>query len=264
MKNILGKVKQALHNEFVEPWKWFFTKGNVTPPMLMIILLNIFFLLISNIIAVKTWVIYGWESGLQISIPAAVIVYALNLILSDLSAELEFRMTRFSCQAGFILNLLMVAIFTITINIPGVVGNNMEAAGGTMDTILGSTWFMFIASISSFYIGDLLNDLLFNRLKKKDGRSNSKFFKRCVLSTMLGQLFDATIFIVLGLQVLPGLVLGYTFTGGSSLADPMGWANTFIMIGAQWAVKVLVEIVISPLVIWLKNKIVKIDNISNN
>ena len=261
MKKFLQKTKTALHNEFVEPWKWFFTKGNVTPLMMVVLLLNIFCLLIGNIIAVKTFVFYGFENGLKFSIPAAVVIYTLNIVLSDLSADIDNRLTRFSCHVGFLLNILMVAIFAITINIPGVVGNVMEGAGGAMDTVLGSTWFMFLASLLSYYLGDLINDSVFKKLKNKEGEGNSKLIKRCILSTIFGQLTDSILFITLGLQILPGLVLGFTFTGGSSLSDPMGWANTGIMISIQWAVKLLIEFVVSPLVVWSRNKIKKVDNI---
>ena len=256
-----NKFTQFLYNEFVGTWKWFFTKGNVTPMIALIIILNIFCLLISNIIAVKTIVLYGFESGLKISIPCAVVIYVINITLSDLSADIHYSLTRFSCQLGFILNIFMVAIFAISINIPGVVGNEMEAAGGAMDTVLGSSWFMFLASALSFYIGDWINDVVFKRFKNHDRECHSKLVKRCIVSTVFGQLVDATIFISLGLQILPGLVLGYTFTGGASLSDPIGWANMGIMICAQWAVKVAVEAIISPLVVWVRNKVRKIDNI---
>ena len=256
-----NKFTQFLYDEFVGTWKWFFTKGNVTPLTFIIVLLNIFCLLISNIIAVKTIVLYGFESGLKISIPCAVVIYAINVTLSDLSADIHNYVTRFSCQAGFILNIFMVAIFAVSINIPGVVGNEMEAAGGAMDVVLGSTWFLFVASALSFYIGDLINDVVFLKLKIKDGDGNGKLVKRCVISTVFGQFIDATIFIFLGLQLLPGLTLGYTFTGGASLSDPMGWANTGIMIVVQWIVKIAIEVIISPLVVWVRNKVRKIDNI---
>ena len=261
MKKFLNKTKIALHNEFVEPWKWFFTKGNVTPLMMIVLLLNVFCILIGNIIAVKTFVFYGFENGLKFSIPAAVVIFTLNIVLSDLSADIHNNLTRFSCHIGFLLNILMVTIFTITIHIPGVVGNIMEGAGGTMDTVLGSTWFLFLASLLSYYFGDLINDTVFRKLKTKEGEGGSKLVKRCILSTVFGQLTDSTLFILLGLQILPGLVLGFTFTGGSSLSDPIGWANMGIMITIQWIVKVLIEFVVSPLVVWSRNKIKKIDNI---
>lgn len=248
-------------DEFVGTWKWFFTKGNVTPATFIIMLFNIFFLLVSNIIAVKTVVLYGFESGIQFALPAAVVIYTFNIVLSDLVADVKKEATRFTCQAGFLLNAIMVLIFTISIQIPGVVGNNMESAGGVMDTVLGSSWFLFISSALSFYIGDLANDLIFIKLKDKDGEGNGKLIKRCIVSTVFGQLLDATIFIILGLQVFPGLVLGYTFTGGSSLADPIGWANMGIMIGLQWVVKVVIEAIVSPLVVLIRNKLRKIDNI---
>lgn len=250
-KTFFQRVKEAFRNEFVGTWKGI-SKEKVDFPILLLVVVNVVCLLISNIIAVKT-IIFGRVNGIQFSIPAAVVVYSFAIIISDILCQIDpsNKWTRRSCHIGFILNLFMVMVFEISIAIPGEVSGFEEGLG-----VLGSTWFMLIASITSFYMGDLLNDTIFRRLKQKDQEKNSnrKLFKRCVLSTVFGQLVDATIFITLGLQILPGLIMGFTFTGGSSLSDPIGWANTGVMILMQVCVKILCEIVVSPIVIWICNK----------
>ena len=256
------KIKQGFYNEFVDTWKGI-TKESISFPILLLVSFNIVFLLIANIIAVKT-IPFGSVGKINFGVPAAVVVYILgSVVISDILCEIDpsSKWTRRSCHLGFLLNLIMVAIFEISIAIPGnvagiatykVVGENYIPTDGL--SVLGTTYMMLLASASSFYIGDLVNDCVFKKLRNKDGEGNGKLVKRCVLSTVFGQLLDATIFIALGLQLLPGLALGITFTGGSSLADPIGWANMGVMIGLQWVIKVLIEFIVSPLVILICNK----------
>ncbi len=243
------KIKQGFYNEFVGTWKGI-TKEKISFSIVLLVIANIFFLLISNIIAVKT-IVFGRVNGLQFSVPCAVLCYSFSIIISDLLAELDFKWTRRSCHIGFFLNLLMVAIFELSIVIPGEVGGFQEGLG-----VLGTTWFMLIGSVLSFYIGDLVNDNVFKKLRNKDGEGNGKLIKRCMLSTVFGQLLDATIFIFLSLQLLPGLFMeSGPFTAlNSSLADPISWANMGVMIGLQWVIKVLIEFIVSPLVILICNK----------
>ena len=258
--NVGKKIKQGFYNEFVDTWKGI-TKENISFPILLLVSFNIVFLLIANIIAVKT-IPFGSVGKINFGVPAAVVVYILgSVVISDILCEIDLssKWTRRSCHLGFLLNLIMVAIFEISIALPGSVSGitTLDSfTGEPIDglSVLGTTYMMLLASASSFYIGDLVNDTVFKKLRNKDGEGNGKLVKRCVLSTVFGQLLDATIFITLGLQLLPGLALGYTFTGGSSLADPIGWANMGIMIGLQWAVKVLIEFVVSPLVVLICNK----------
>lgn len=269
VKNFFGGIGTAIKDEFIGTWKGITTE-KIKFSTLLLVIVNIVCLLISNIIAVKTITFLALGNGIKFALPSAVLIYGIAIILSDVLAEVDYIWTRRSAHIGFIANLFMVLIFTITIYIPGTIGTYSDAGtisnwlygdaftsvdGGLMNTVLGSSWFMLIASVTSFYFGDLLNDTVFKKLHAKDGEGNSKLLKRCVVSTMFGQLIDAGIFVTLGLQVLPGVVLGYTFTGGSSLADPIGWANMGIMIGLQWIVKVLWELLVSPLVILICNKV---------
>lgn len=238
-------------DEFIGTWKGI-TKEKISFPLLLLVVCNIVLLLIANIIAAKTIVFGTLSNGIQFSVPSAVLCYCLgSIVISDVLCQIDpsNKWTRRTCHLGFILNLIMVGIFELTIIIPGT----------TDMSVLGNTWYMLIASCASFFIGDLCNDKIFKRLKEKEGQGNGKLIKRCILSTICGQLLDATIFITLGLQIFPGLLFGFTFTGGSSLADPIGWANTGIMIFMQLAAKVLIELIVSPLVVWICNKMGNID-----
>lgn len=233
-----------IKNEFVGTWKGF-SKEKIKPITLILVVVNIVCLLISNIIASKTFTLFTIKN-FSVTLPVAVILYPIVLTISDLLANYDYVWTRRSCHLGFILNLLMVGIFTASIYIPGIL-NNVPDQGkaGAMNGVLGSTWFMFIASMTSFYFGDLVNDLVFKKFLDKDGETNKITF-RCVLSTFFGQLVDSSIFITLGMNVLPKAVLGFAF---------MTWTQVGIAICFQVLVKVIYELLLSPVIVLICKRI---------
>lgn len=248
--NVGKKVKQGFYNEFVGTWKGI-TKENISFPILLLVVINVVALIISNIIAARSFEIGYINNGIRFALPIGVILYPLVLTISDVLAQNNWVWTRRSCHLGFLINLVVVIVFEIT----------MAASGGRVNgdfAILSNSFYLLIASFLSFYFGDLLNDTVFRKLKNKDGEGNGKLVKRCVLSTIAGQIIDASIFIILGMHVFPCLCgdasLMSAFSQGhiiTSLADPIGWANVGIMIGLQIIVKVLYEFALSPLIIFI-------------
>lgn len=226
--------------DITDTWKGF-TKEKIKPLTLILVVLNITCLLISNIIAAKTFNLFT-IGDLTVTLPTALILYPAVLTLSDVIADTDFIWTRRSCHLGFILNLLMVACFEIAIIMPGE----------TDLSVLHSTSFLLLASMLSFYFGDLLNDTVFYKLKKKDiTGSKGKLIARCVLSTFVGQLVDSTIFISLGMHVFPKLFLGFAF---------MTWPQVIAAIICQIIIKVVYEFALSPLIILICKKINKSEN----
>ena len=78
-----------------------------------------------------------------------------------------------------------------------------------------------------FVVGDLLNDIVFKRLKNKD--NDKKFSKRAILSSFVGEITDSLIFIPIA------------FYG------TMPISSMFIMLVTQVVLKVMYEIIILPL-----------------
>lgn len=255
-------IKSMFYNEFVKTWKGF-KKEKIKPLTLLLVVFNIVCLLISNIIAVKTVALWGTigsgASFVEFKLPAAVIMYGLAIITSDLLCQIDPVWSRRSCHIGFGLNLFMVLTFTATIFLPGVI-NGFPANGmdSNIGIVLGSSWFMLVASMLSFYFGDLANDTVFAKLKKKEGDSNSKILKRCLLSTALGQLLDSSIFITFGLFLLPKWILGTPFIGFDYKTGSYGlwggWASVLGSIALQFLVKILLEFILSPVILKLCNK----------
>lgn len=227
-------IKKWFYNEFIDTWKGF-KKEKIKPLTLILVIVNIVCLLVSNIIAAKTFTLFTIGGDLSVVLPTALILYPVVLIISDMLAQLDYKWTRRSCHLGFILNLFMVGVFELAIVMPGA----------TDLSVLGSTGFMLLASMLSFYFGDLINDTVFLKLKIKDGDGNSKLFKRCVLSTFLGQLVDSSIFITFGMNLFPRLFLGFPF---------MSWAQVGLAILGQVIIKTTYEIIMSPIILKLCNK----------
>lgn len=220
------KKKFNLFSDFTDTWKGFKFE-NIKPLTLILVVTNVVCLLISNIIAAKTFNLFT-INGFTVTLPTALILYPLVLTISDVLAETDYVWTRRSCHLGFILNLLMVGCFELAIVMPGE----------TDLSVLHSTSFMLLASMLSFYFGDLVNDLVFLKLKNKHGEGNKLIF-RCVLSTLFGQLIDSAIFISFGMNIFPKLFLGFEF---------MTWPQVFAAIGFQVVIKVTYEFALSPLI----------------
>ena len=266
--NFLKKVGYVLATPFRDvksTWKGI-SKESVPFYIVLLAICNIVFLLVANIIAVKTINLtatsgFVGNSGIRLMLPAAVIVYTFSIICSDLLCELDKtnRWTRVSCHVGFILNLFMVLVFLVTALIPGVINGSADnGLNSNFWNVLGSTPLMLLASVISFYFGDLINDTVFRKLKEKEGLTNKQIVKRCVFSTMAGQAIDAAIFITLGLHIFPILTGSGSFVDfisagsgniGADFTSGMGWLNVLIAIGLQWAVKVLIEFVVAPLIL---------------
>lgn len=261
MKKFLKKIGSFTKEEFVGTWRGF-SKEKIKPLTLLLVVINVVCLLVSNIVAVKTFTLFSVGEGtraLSVALPTAVVLFPVVLTISDMLAEIDYIWTRRSCHIGFILNLFMVLVFTACIYIPGFIsGAPDQGATGAMSTILGSTWFMLIASMVSFYLGDLINDTVFKKLKEKSGTSNKALFGRCVLSTLLGQLVDSSIFITLGMFLFPIAFTGTPFIGYNwAIMDYglwHGWAAVLCTITLQVVVKTLYEIALSPVIIKLCKK----------
>lgn len=269
MKKFLKKIGSFTKEEFVGTWRGF-SKERIKPLTLILVVINVVCLLVSNIVAIKTFNLFSIGEGAKafsVALPTAMVLFPVVLTVSDMLAELDYVWTRRSCHIGFILNLFMVLVFTICIYIPGFInGQPDQGTSGGMNNILGSTWFMLIASMISFYLGDLINDTVFKKMKEKDAIKNNKsLFNRCVLSTLLGQLIDSSTFIIFGMYLFPilfgvnhlpyiGAVYDITnnFEGGFGLWH--GWAAVLSTIALQVITKTLYEIILSPVIIKLCRK----------
>lgn len=145
-------------------------------------------LIVSNIIAGKQI-----QLPFDLIMPAAVIVFPITYILSDIFSEVYgYKWSRKTNYLGLIMNLFAVIVFAIAIKIPApTFYENQEA----FKTILGNTPRILIASTLGLWIGDYLNDNVFKLMKKKYQSSHKNYESRAILSSLVGQIGDSLIFI---------------------------------------------------------------------
>ena len=127
---------------------------------------------------------------------------------TDLFSEVYgYRWSRITCYIAFTMNLLMVIVFSLVIISPAPdYWTNQEA----FMTVLGNTPRVLVASLTAFVIGDLVNDRVFRKMKKRYPDSHRGFGRRAIWSSLCGEIVDSLIFLpiaFLGLMPLSNLVV---------------------------------------------------------
>lgn len=193
---------------------------NLTKTELYAVLTGVFTasLIVSNIIAGKTFDFFSF------TLPCGVIIFPIIYIVNDVLAEVYgYQKARKVILLGFLMNLVAVICYNITIMLPApVFFENSEAFA----VVLGSTFRLLVASFAAYLVGSLVNAKMMVILKKWD---EDKLFLRCIVSTLFGEGLDAVIFIFIG------------FLG------TMPFEALLLMIAAQALFKTLYEIVVYPL-----------------
>lgn len=147
-------------------------------------------MLISNVITAKQVLLpFG------ITMTGAVFIFPITYILSDVFSEVYgYKWSRVTCYFAFSMNLFMVIVFSLVIATPAPsYWTNQEAFA----TVLGSTPRVMGASLLAYVIGDLVNDRVFRRMKRKHATELKGFGWRAIISSFFGELFDSLIFLPL-------------------------------------------------------------------
>ncbi|MTI65252.1 MAG: queuosine precursor transporter [Firmicutes bacterium] len=182
-------------------------------------------LVISNIIASKVIIIGGLIG------PAAVLCYALTFAISDTIAEIWGKeRTKFIVVLGLICCIISAIFIKIAIKMPAAeFWNNQKE----YKLILGSNMRIVLASMISYLISQHHDIWAFHYLKKlTKGRH---LWLRNNLSTMISQLIDTSIFIIIAF-----------FNTGSPI---------FSLIIGQYIIKLIIAIIDTPIVYVLVNVI---------
>lgn len=206
-------------------------------PTKMFVVLSIVYgalLLISNIITSKIICIYG------ITLPGAALIFPLVYIASDLMTEVYgIRLSLIAIRTNVFINFLMSAIFIGTIHLPYAPFWGNQAA---FETILGSTPRIVAASLIAYYLGDFANSSSLSIMKTifRGRKFVGTFFFRAIGSSIIGQVFDTALFIILAFYgTMPNSIL-------------------FTMIWMQYCTKIAYEIICFPIlkivVDWWKHK----------
>ena len=154
-------------------------------------------LILSNIMVVKSIDLFGlpWLAN-----TCSIITFPITYILSDVFSEVYgYRWSRITATWAFLGTLLCSIMFGLTIALPGNAAWTKQQA---LVDILGNTPRIAIASVSAFWLGDLVNDMVFQAMKKRNN-SEKLFGLRAILSSLAGKYVDGLIFTFIGLSFLP-------------------------------------------------------------
>jgi uncharacterized integral membrane protein (TIGR00697 family) len=183
-------------------------------------------LLVSNVIAVKTispFTIFGHEFVLQ----AADLIFPVTYILGDILTEVYgYKRARKAIWIGFACNLFAVLAISLGQYLPA---NADWHDQGAYDAILGSQWRIVAASFAAYLFGEFINSYVL--AKMKIWTKGKYLWTRTIGSTVIGQAFDTTIFLLLAFWnsgIIPNDVL-------------------LSLIGFQWLFKVCYETAATPL-----------------
>ena len=192
-------------------------------------------LLISNVITSKQVLL-----PFNITMTGAIVIFPITYILSDVFSEVYgYKWSRFSCYLAFLMNILMVAVFSLAIATPAPeYWTNQEA----FQTVLGNTPRVLIASLLAYVIGDLVNDRIFRRMKAKYPTTHKAFGWRALISSFAGEFIDSLIFLPLAfIGQMPGKTL-------------------VIMAITQVFIKTMYEVLILPVTRFVVVKLSKYEN----
>lgn len=198
-----------------------------SPLFVKLCVLYVTAMLLSNIIAAKM-VSLG-----PLVVPAAVLVFPITYILSDVFSEIYgYKASRVTAWYAFGANLLMVVFFKIAILMPGAPFWSEEAQRA-FEATLDGTWRILLASLTAFMAGDFVNDIIFKKMKERQGER--RFGVRAIASSMAGNAVDSFVFITIAFWGTP--------------------LFSYIVIPSQWGVKMLYEIILLPLTILVVKKL---------
>jgi queuosine precursor transporter len=175
-------------------------------------------LVVSNIIAVKLVEVEGRVFD------AGNVLFPLAYLLGDVLTEVYgFRAARRVILLGFACNVLAVAAIQLAIALPAAEfwSENQDA----YETVLGTTWRIFVASLCAYLVGELTNAFVLSRMKVATG--GRYLWTRTIGSSLVGQGLDSAIFVTIA------------FAGtGADLVDT---------IVTTWLIKVAWEAAATPL-----------------
>ena len=195
--------------------------------LLMVGVIAFYFLgsIMMNILTMKTLQL-GSVSIFTCGIIMTPLVFACNDILTECMGK-KFAFKIILIGAG--INLAWSLLCALSIALPG---NNPYLAE-CFATILGSTWRITSASIIAYIGSGWINNIIMDKLHKKDG--NKKYYKRAILSTAFGQLFDDYVFVF----------LAFAPFGISAIENPWMAILTVPFISA--VVETVIEAIVTPI-----------------
>ncbi|HUM44766.1 MAG TPA: queuosine precursor transporter, partial [Fervidobacterium sp.] len=163
---------------------------NISMLQLVLTVASVAAVLVSNVITTRQI-----QMPFGIVMSGGVLVFPITYILSDVFSEVYgYRWSRITCYLGFAANLFMVAVFAAVLASP--YPSYWEHAEA-FQTVLGETPRVLIASLAAFWLGDLVNDVVFRKMKEKYPKTHKGFRSRAIVSSVFGAVIDSFVFMTI-------------------------------------------------------------------
>ena len=197
-------------------------------------------LILSNIIAVKL------ISVGPFILPAAILIFPISYIFGDILTEVYgYTRARQVIWVGFFLNLLAVFVIWVSIELPPApfwkmgLFDSAKSSQQAYEAIFRFTPRILGASFVAYLFGEFLNSFVLAKMKVASrGRH---LWSRTIGSTLVGQLADSGIFIVLAFYgMIPFASLGQ-------------------MIFTQWLMKSAYEALVTPITYIVVNYLKRVE-----
>lgn len=190
---------------------------------LLVVVAFVTALIVSNIISVKLFEVWGWV------LPAGTIIFPVSYILGDVLTEVYgYRRARQVIWLGFAANLVVVLVIMAAIALPPA---SFWDGQDAYERILGFAPRLLLASFAAYLVGEFANAYIMARMKiLTRGRW---LWTRTIGSTLVGQGLDSLVFMTIAFAgILPvGALLG--------------------AVVLQWLVKSAYEALATPLTYWV-------------
>jgi uncharacterized integral membrane protein (TIGR00697 family) len=163
-------------------------KTKISSLQALLMIVYVVALLIATILAGKQFAL-----PFNVVLGGGILCFPITYMLSDVFSEVYgYKWSRRVCYIGFAMTLFMVLMFELAIKIPyPVFWGNQEAFA----TVLGNAPRILIASLLALIVGDLANDIVFAKMKRKHANEINGFWARSLLSSFVGNVVDSLVFI---------------------------------------------------------------------
>jgi len=173
-------------------------KSKVTVSFMLMGILFSMCLVLSNILAVKQFEIFGFPST------AGLIIFPISYVINDCITEVwGFRKARLIIWIAFAVNFLAILLFQASVALTPAPHWTMQSSYAS---VLAQTPRIALASLLAFLVGSFLNSYVMSKMKIL--HKGKKFGQRAVASTLVGELADTLVFSTIGfLFVIPTSVV---------------------------------------------------------
>lgn len=173
-------------------------KSKVTVSFMLMGILFSMCLVLSNILAVKQFEIFGFPST------AGLIIFPISYVINDCITEVwGFRKARLIIWIAFAVNFLAILLFQASVALTPAPHWMMQ---DSYASVLAQTPRIALASLLAFLVGSFLNSYVMSKMKIL--HKGKKFGQRAVASTLVGELADTLVFTTIGfLFVIPSSVV---------------------------------------------------------